>query len=103
MHITSFIMFKPDDLEKVIKGTKTSTSRTHPVRNGIHKLDVKLELDVQCFHYNKFKEMKNPENWAKAEGFKSIADMKANTQYRHVREFIAGKKDIYIYTFKLIK
>ena len=81
MHITSFIIFQPDDLEKVINGTKTTTCRTHPVRDGIHNVSAGVTIDVKCFYYKKFKDMKNPEAWAIAEGFKSIADMKAKTQY----------------------
>lgn len=99
----SFIIFQPDNYDKVIKGTKTATSRTHPVRNGLHEISANVFIDVKCFHYNKFKDMKNPEAWAKAEGFKSIADMKVNSKYKHTKDFIAGKRDLYVYTFSLVK
>lgn len=101
--VTNFIMFQPDNIEKVLKGTKTCTTRQQLFPDGIYHIDVWNKVELKGFYYKSIAEMKNKEGYAKAEGFKSLKDMAENAKYKHTKDFVNGKRGIYVYTIKLIK
>lgn len=100
---TRFIIFQPDNIEKVLKGTKTCTSRQQKYEDGVYHIDMATRVELKGFYYDSFKKMKNPEGYAKAEGFKSIKDMLENAKFKATKDFINGKRGLYVYTIKLLK
>ena len=89
---------------QVQKGTKTTQSRNIPIGKGRHKLPdgtfVRTEGDARLVDPNELT-LAQHEEWARAEGFKDLADAKKNAQDPDVRAFARGKKSIYVADIKL--
>ncbi len=77
--------------EKIRTGEKTVTSRNHKLPEGRYEMGDQL-VDVKLLgSYPTVDQMRDPEAWARAEGFESLADMRQNAAFEHTKDFIDGK------------
>lgn len=97
------LKLQPDNIEKILSGDKTATSRTFKVTDGTYQLDDNTIIDIKGTGYPNISDMKNSEAWAKAEGFKSLEDMSKNAKFQHTKDFIAGKRGLFIYTITNVR
>lgn len=97
------LKLQPDNIEKILKGSKTATSRTFKVADGTYQLDNNTIMDIKGVEYPNISNMKNPEAWAKAEGFDSLEDMSKNAKFQHTKDFISGKRGLFIYTITNVR
>lgn len=93
---------QPDNIEKIKSGAKTATTRTYPIKAGEYSLPdgtkVIVENDTKPVW---FKDLKDQEAYARAEGFESVADMRKNAKFPTTKQFIDGKIQLHIAKFKL--
>lgn len=94
---TKPIQMQPDNINKIMSGEKTATSRTFKVEDGTYRMPNGVDINLKGSYYSNISQMKDPEAWAKAEGFKSLEDMRNNAKYSHTKDFINGKRGLYIY------
>ena len=99
----SKLAMQPDNIEKIKAGQKTATTRTFPVKPGRYALPDGTEVETRGgtrpLH---FKDLKDPEAYARAEGFESIDDMRKNAKFKSTKDFLHGKRPLYISTFSLV-
>lgn len=96
------IAMREKNISLIKQGLKTATARGYGLENGLWRIkgDGTI-IELEGYHYEHIDEMKNPERWAKAEGFKSLEDMKENCYFDRTREFVKGNiKNMYIYIIK---
>lgn len=93
---------QPDNIEKIKSGIKTATTRTYPIKAGEYTLpdgtNVVVEKDTKPVW---FKDLKDPEAYAKSEGFESVVDMRKNAKFSTTKQFLDGKIQLHIAKFKL--
>ena len=94
---------QPDNIEQIKAGTKTITNRTGKFDDGVYKLPDGTLAQVTYLGKAKVTEkgieigdnIREKDNFAKAEGFKSWIDFVENNKFS--KDFINGKQSRYIY------
>lgn len=94
--------FLPDNIEKIKSGKKTATSRTFKLPDGVYNIDYELIISITGYHYDSINKMKDKEKWAVAEGFENFADFYQNCAFKHTKDFMNGKRDIWIYKIEVL-
>lgn len=96
------LQMQNDNIEKIKAGTKTAISRTYPIKAGLHSLpdgtQINVEKDTRPVW---FKDLRDPEAYAKAEGFTSLKEMRENAKFKSTKDFLDGKRPLYIAKFSL--
>lgn len=94
---------KPDNIDKIKSGEKTVTSRNSELNLGLYELPDGTIIEItKKTYYNDINEMRDPEAWAKAGGFKSLADARQNAKFEHTKKFIRGKGPLWIYNLRTV-
>ena len=100
----TLLSMKPENISKIMRGKKTATSRTGELKPGLYKLQNNAVVELsKGYYYKNISDVKNPEALAKAEGYESLADWEKNTPFPHTREFIQGKRGLWVYKIKPAK
>ena len=121
VNVQSSLAMQPDNITKIKGKDKTMTTRSYKVKDGNHILpdgtvistkglgeisttsisDLRtLAENLGTINLNNKNEMTRANilnEYAKAEGFKSLGDMKKNAKYDHTKQFLDGKTKMWVY------
>ncbi len=98
------LAMQPHNIEKIKSGRKTATSRTQQLESGLYKLPDGTLIEVgPGGYYSGIDKLKDPNDWAKQEGFADLEDLKENASFDHTKNFAKGtrKKGLFIYKIRL--
>ena len=98
------IKFTKSNIKKILDGTKTATSRTFELADGVYHIkgtDHFVKLTGR--YYESVHSMIRPISFCCAEGYKGWDDMYRNCVFKHTREFMEGKRGLWVYRIKLVK
>lgn len=91
------LAMQPDNVKKILSGEKTATSRTKELKNGRYRLPDGSIISLSGSFVSNIDQLSDPESWANAEGFQSLSAFRKNAKYQHTKDFIDGKRGLYIY------
>lgn len=95
--IVDELKMESDEISAIKSGEKTVTTRKKCLKNGFYRLEDGTIIELDGYYYSSIEDMKNPDGWAKAEGFESLEDAKKNSRYMNTRGFGKGTRSAYIY------
>lgn len=97
------IKFTKPNIKKILEGTKTATSRTFELKDGVYRIkDTDTYVKLTGRYYRSVHEMIRPISWCVAEGYKGWDDMYKNAIFKHTREFMENRRGLWIYRIKLL-
>jgi hypothetical protein len=98
------IKFTKANIKKILEGTKTATSRTFELADGVYHIKgTEHYVKLTGRYYESVHSMIRPISWTQAEGFKDWDDMYKNCAFEHTREFMRGSRGLWVYRVKLVK
>ena len=90
-------------IQEVKDGEKTATTRSWKLDKGTHELPDGTQINIiSSSDAIKFSEIDNPDEYAKSEGYKSIEDMKKNSGFKNVVNWINGQGTMFVHQLEPI-
>lgn len=98
------LAMQPDNIKKIKSGRKDVTTRTKFLQQGYYKLPDGTVVHISGRKVEDFTKLSSErqEDWAKREGFDSLEDAKENAKFKHTRDFIEGKRSLYVYKIRRV-
>ena len=95
---SSPIAMSLEHINQVVAGTKTATTRSRKFKPGKYRMPDQTVINVDsATKAIPFSAIKDPEAYARAEGYKSIEDMVKNSGFKNVVAWINGKGTMYVH------
>jgi hypothetical protein len=98
------IAMQPHNIKKINEGKKTATTRREFHESGFYRMpdDTIIHLNgTQIKDFTKLS-LKRQNEWARREGFADIEDAKTNATFQQTKDFIAGKKPMWVYRIRTV-
>lgn len=97
------LKMQPENIAQIKAGTKSATSRNYTMGDGMYVLDDGTLVEIYGSKFvDNISKLNNPEAWARAEGFRSLDDLKANAKFNHTKEFAKGNQGLWIYKLRVV-